>query len=393
MRYPLSVDFVVCLLAASTGLGACSSPATGAGSASTLHERPTVPPAEEPTTEALPFMQLHFIDVGQGAATLLEFSCGAVLIDTGGERQPSDHRGSGCPRADHIPPATYDGSAQLLDYLHAFFERRADLGGRLSALYLTHPHVDHTRGAPAVMRAFQVGVLVTNGQDGGSGACEQREAEQLAAAGPDTRVVHVANPGAPLGLTDEWIDPVTCSDLDPELRVLFGRVDAGVAHAGWSATDLRNENEHSVVLRVQLGRFSALFTGDLETQGIQDLLAQTAPEALDVDLYHVGHHGSHNATTAALLAALTPATAVISMGSPTREASYSAWHYGHPRAPVVALLAASLSGRAERRSVLVATGQHAFESMEIDAALYATGWDGDVVIRAEADGRHARVQP
>ncbi|MBK8591955.1 MAG: hypothetical protein IPN77_23135 [Sandaracinaceae bacterium] len=81
------------------------------------------------------------------------------------------------------------------------------------------------------------------------------------------------------------------------------------------------------------------------------------------------------------------------MGSPTREASYSAWHYGHPRAQVVALLAASLSGRAERRSVLVATGQHAFESVEIDAALYATGWDGDVVIRAEADGRHARVLP
>jgi competence protein ComEC len=88
-----------------------------------------VPLAEEPTAEALPFMQLHFIDVGQGAATLLEFSCGAVLIDTGGERQPSDHRGSGCPRADHVPPATYDGSAQLLAYLHAFFARRPDLEG------------------------------------------------------------------------------------------------------------------------------------------------------------------------------------------------------------------------------------------------------------------------
>jgi competence protein ComEC len=376
-------------------LGACSSPAagTGAGTASTLPERPGAVTVEAPLHEALPFMQLHFIDVGQGAATLLEFSCGAVLIDTGGERQPADHRGAGCPSADRVPPATYDGSAQLMAYLHAFFARRPDLAGRLDALYLTHPHVDHTRGAPAVMRAFRVGVLVTNGQDGGSGACEQREAEQLAAASPDTRVVHVENPGTPLGRTDEWLDPVACDDLDPDLRVLFGRTDAGVAHAGWSATDLRNENEHSLVLRVQLGRFSALFTGDLETQGIEDLLAQSAPEALDVDLYHVGHHGSHNATNAALLAALSPVTAVISMGSPAREVSYSAWHYGHPRAQVVALLAATLSGRAERRSVQVATGQHAFESVEIDAALYGTGWDGNVVIRAEADGRHARVQP
>src|SRR5687767_13819046 len=30
-------------------------------------------------------MVAHFIDVGQGAATLLEVSCGVVLIDVGGE--------------------------------------------------------------------------------------------------------------------------------------------------------------------------------------------------------------------------------------------------------------------------------------------------------------------
>ena len=28
-------------------------------------------------------MRVHVIDVGQGAATLVEFSCGAVLVDTG----------------------------------------------------------------------------------------------------------------------------------------------------------------------------------------------------------------------------------------------------------------------------------------------------------------------
>ncbi len=31
-------------------------------------------------------MRVHLIDVGQGAATLIEFSCAAVLIDTGGEK-------------------------------------------------------------------------------------------------------------------------------------------------------------------------------------------------------------------------------------------------------------------------------------------------------------------
>lgn len=385
MRYVCS-DALLALVFG-VALGACSAPARGT-------TRTVPPPAAMPAVAPIaeePWMQLHFIDVGQGAATLLEFACGAVLIDTGGERQPSDHRGSGCPRPDHVREATYDGSAHLLAYLQTFFTRRADLGGRLDAVYLTHPHVDHTRGAPAVMRAFDVGVLVTNGQEEGSGACEQREAERLAVASARTRVVHVANPAQPLGQTDEWIDPVACDDLDPDLRVLFGRVDASDAHPGWSATDLRNENEHSVVLRLQFGRFRALFTGDLEVQGIADLLAQSAPEMLDVDLYHVGHHGSHNATNAALLAALTPVTAVISMGSPTRAGDFSALHFGHPRAEVVALLAASLTGRVVPRSVHVATGQGAFESVTVDAAIYGTGWDGDVVIRADATGRHERA--
>src|SRR5260221_5168562 len=33
-------------------------------------------------------MRIHLIDVGQGAATLVEFSCGVVLVDTGGEQNP-----------------------------------------------------------------------------------------------------------------------------------------------------------------------------------------------------------------------------------------------------------------------------------------------------------------
>jgi hypothetical protein len=31
-------------------------------------------------------MVTHFIDVRQGAPTLLEFTCAAILVDTGGEK-------------------------------------------------------------------------------------------------------------------------------------------------------------------------------------------------------------------------------------------------------------------------------------------------------------------
>ncbi len=41
------------------------------------------PPVLAESPENLSFMRAHFIDVGQGDATLLDFPCAAVLVDAG----------------------------------------------------------------------------------------------------------------------------------------------------------------------------------------------------------------------------------------------------------------------------------------------------------------------
>jgi competence protein ComEC len=74
-------------------------------------------------------LRLHLIDVGQGESILLEFSCGAALIDAGGESNEE-----------------FQSTDALLRYLDDFFERRHDLHKRLDLLVLSHPHIDHTRG-------------------------------------------------------------------------------------------------------------------------------------------------------------------------------------------------------------------------------------------------------
>src|SRR5262245_14054383 len=79
-----------------------------------------------PVTPTSKLMAAHFIDVGQGSAALLEFPCGAVLIDTGGEEGDD-----------------FSGNANLSDYLDEFFTRRTDLGRRLDLVVLSHPHIDH----------------------------------------------------------------------------------------------------------------------------------------------------------------------------------------------------------------------------------------------------------
>src|SRR5262249_49183489 len=110
---------------------------------------------------AEPQMQAHFIDVGQGACTLLEFPCGAILIDAGG--QDAAH------------------SSALVTYLKEFFGRRTDLQNTLSALVISNPHLDHAGGIKAVFGACRVRTYLDNGLVQGSGRAAVQYARDHAA--------------------------------------------------------------------------------------------------------------------------------------------------------------------------------------------------------------------
>ncbi len=325
-------------------------------------------------------MRVHFIDVGQGDATLLEMPCAAALIDTGGELNES-----------------FDGVVALRDYLDAFFARRTDLGGTLELLVITHPHIDHTRGIPMVLGRYRVTHVVDNGQERSSGKAEAIALHEWLRAHPAVghEDIH-AERALPAGATDETIDPIRCPDVDPEIRVLWGQVDHD---PGWRADrygkkPFDNENNHSVVVRVDFGRSSFLFPGDLEEVAIGDMVrAYAGSSLLDVDVVKVGHHGSRNGTTPSELAAMSPRVAVISMGSPVRHWEWTAWQYGHPNKGIVKLLAEHVGGR--RKPVEEMVGQRAeeFDGIIVDGAVYATGWDGTVVLEADARGKVQVISP
>jgi len=321
-------------------------------------------------------MRIHFIDVGQGAATLFEFPCGAVLIDTGGEKDSK---------------VVYDSTPLLTGYLDRFFERRSDLNHTLALLLLTHPHPDHTMGAPAVMSRYHVNNLVDDGwsQRGPQGLPQQHKAEQAeAASGGHYEAISSTVAADGRGKTDAVIDPLNCSGVSPKIEVLWGLIEQ--RPAGWTVKkDFKNPNNHSVVVRIDYGKASVLVTGDLEKRGIQDLLSNYAGTGqLDADIYEVGHHGSNNATTADLLKAMTPKIAVMEVGSPDRQDQWTAWTYGHPRKSTIDLLQAAVERTRPTLTAKVATGKFTFVDQTIKEAIYATAWDGNVVIDATADGAY-----
>lgn len=346
-------------------------------------------------------MRLHVLDVGQGEAILVELPCGAMLVDTGGEVTE--------PAGDD---PGFDSLDALEDAVRAFFAARPDLDDTFDLVVLTHPHIDHTRGVTRLLEMVAAGDLVirnvlTNGAEGsGGGLREQRALHDHADASPDVDRWYVLQrtTGA-TGLVNDTIDPFPAcarsggAPVDPKVTALWGRVDSESVHAGaWDEADLYNDNNHSVVLRLDFGAASALLTGDLEEAGIAALVQQYASTGLlDVDLYKAGHHGSHNGTTAALVNAMTPRAAVISAGPVEREADWTAWAYGHPRWRAVSDMlgdADSAGVSDDRRAPIdapVATyygdGHGVFETRRIGGAVYCTGWArGGVVIGMRADG-------
>lgn len=317
-----------------------------------------------------PIMRTHFIDVEQGAATLFEFSCGAVLVDTGGETN-----------------GEFNSGDALSTYLDEFFDGRPDLNRTIDLLVITHPHIDHARNIKRVVEEFAVRNVVTDGMTTSSGGRQQRWLQDWAKKNAHLETVEV-DAVPPGGKTDGVIDPLACADQDPQIRVLWGAV--ADRPTTWNAKAFGNANNHSVAVRIDFGSASFLITGDLEEAGLGSLLAKHQnTSALDVDVWQVGHHGSRNGTTGPFLDVVSPEIAVAATGDPSRRAQWTAWQYGHPNEEAINLLLEHVTRRRATMDVEVGHSSRSFSSLHLTRAIYATGWDGTIVVKAQSDGKYA----
>ncbi len=321
-------------------------------------------------------MFAHYINVGQAASVLLEFPCGAMLIDAGAQDK--------------------DYEKKLLNYLTKFFERRTDLNKTLALVMVTHPHIDHNEALDTVARAFRVDRYIDDGLRVGSGKANQRWMED-AAAKSGIKYEHFSSENITKnnnqrGITDSVIDPINCKNGNPAITLYSGNYD--VKPDDWTKTDYENHNNHSLVIKIEFGKASFLFTGDLETKGIETLLQEyKGTKALDVDVLMVAHHGAANATTDDFLNAVTPKYAVISCGPSDFGANssdkFTTYAYGHPRVSTINKLASHISQtRTTPIRVQAAEGSRQFRPIDIVKRIYATPWDNNIVIRATTAGAY-----
>jgi competence protein ComEC len=225
-------------------------------------------------------LTVHFLDVGQGDAALLQSPAGRWLLIDGGPRGPQGDAG----RRVVVPFLRRHGAT------------------RLAAIVATHAHLDHYGGLPAVLDAFDPAYVLEPGQ----AAPDAGYLGFLGAVEADGAEWRPARRGDRLEL-----DGITVEVLSPD--------------SSWAATQT-DINEASVVLLVSYGPVRLLFAGDA---GIPTEL-HLAGRIGHVSLLKVGHHGSRGATSDHWLDELRPADAVISVGAKNR--------YGHPAPETLARL-------------------------------------------------------
>ncbi|WP_105384290.1 ComEC/Rec2 family competence protein [Neorhizobium alkalisoli] len=321
-------------------------------------------------------MYVHYVDVGQGAGAILEFPCGIALIDVGGEWADDG----------------VDGEIMFKNYLDTFFETRPYLDNTIDVVFLSHPHADHANGAalllPEAGGTYTIKNVVDNGLEGSRGMLGKQTKFHKTAAefGAGYTGVTVDAQVTATGVTNANIDPLACKGVDPIITAFWGGRPE-LANSG----QYKNPNNHSVVVRVDFGRASFLFVGDLEDKGVVDLLDQysTNPGVFDADVYLVSHHGADQETTDQMLAAVTPRIAVLSMGTADSPDGFT---YGHPRITTLDALQqapAVVSNDLPGGPVTVLASPSAksvFKLYELTKEIYGTGWGGTIVMQATSGG-------
>jgi beta-lactamase superfamily II metal-dependent hydrolase len=317
-------------------------------------------------------IKVHYFNVGQAASALVEFPCGAVLIDAGSQDE-------------HYTDT-------LIADLTTFFKRRTDLNNTLDLIIVTHDHIDHDLSLKAVVEKFTVKKYVDNGLSDGSGKNQKWLQEHVAELGITYSNYSVKNIRAHsnhAGYTDTIVDPISCTEVDPKIILYCGRFDT--KPTDWKAADWQNGNNHSLVIKILFGKSSFLFTGDLENTGENNILKYYAgTTVLRADVWAVSHHGADNGTTADFLAAVKPSYAVMSCGQwdfgKTTSYPFTTYKYGHPRVTTLNLLAAVLPGARENViKIKAATGSKVFVNYTVRKNMYATAWDGNIEIDADTD--------
>lgn len=209
-------------------------------------------------------LQVHFIDVGQADAALVICDGHYMLID--------------------------GGNAEDSDLVYSYLERHG--AKNLDYMVASHAHEDHIGGLSGALNYAKVDNALCPVTEYSSKVFQ----DMVKYLGQQGKTLTVPAPGDKFELGSARVE-------------ILGPVQ-----------EYDDTNDTSIVLRIDYGETSFLFTGDMETGAEKDLLESGANVRATV--LKAGHHGSDTSTGYQFLREVSPQYTVISVGEGNK--------YGHP---------------------------------------------------------------
>ncbi len=229
-----------------------------------------------PTNNNSDVLQVHYIDVGQGDAILIQVNNKNLLIDAG----------------------PLEESEKLFSYLNSL-----DIS-KLDYIIATHPHEDHIGNMSRVIKKYKIGDFYAPEVSSDSVAFEQMT-NSLVNKGEKINVITSNTDSIDLG------ENVDCDIFCLESTIPF-----------------ENLNLYSPIIKISFDNTSFLFTGDAETDN--EYAALNANFDLSSNVLKIGHHGSSTSTCNEFYDSVDPAIVVISVGEDN--------DYNHPSKDTLDLL-------------------------------------------------------
>lgn len=271
-RYPLL--FLVALIIAALAVGGMHLYGNVFGGGASGSTTTSSSSASGTVGEAI---EIHFIDVGQGDGALIKTPFGNVIVDSG----PKDQ------------------SESFINYL------KAEGVSSIKYAIFTHPHEDHMGSAQFVLDEFEIENVIMNDRvstskffENALDVIEKKDINTICAKAGDVYYVG-----------------------DLKMTILSPRSEK------YKNDDINNS---SIILYVEYGGRSFIFTGDAEKEAEYEVVNAYGANAIVCDVLKIGHHGSSSSSTDAFLACVSPAYAVISVGADNS--------YGHPSKEVISRL-------------------------------------------------------
>lgn len=216
-------------------------------------------------------LEVHYIDVGQGDATLIKCGSHAMLIDGGNNNKGTT-----------VQLYLKKQGVESLDYV---------IG--------THPDADHIGGLDVIVYKYNCDTVIMPDYE------------------KDTKTYQ------------ELVDVIHDKNMKITYPVVGEQYALGEAKFTIIAPNSNsyggNANDYSVAILLEYGKNRFLFTGDAEEASEAEMLTNGID--ISADVYKVAHHGSRSASTQEFLNAVQPKYAVISCGEGNS--------YGHPHAEVL----------------------------------------------------------